>query len=240
MAELSSGSNGQLVKAFEFSLVVFVVILIITKSKKSWFDAMTARSLTYCIKFLCILEYFLLFVLIYFCISLKRPLTHTSRDINYYWTFSYARPFCGLITFSMGFFAEMHAIPRWVCSVGCLIQAIADAFSATMVHEYIQQINSHDAPLRGSYTPTLYKWYLYRDLFSFAISILVWFTVTHLSSIVGCCAPQTISYKSIAGGDLDRNSVLNREREKRKVYDNNREKKNKLIEIKIDLSIDHK
>lgn len=236
MATTAEESRGILTRSFVVALIVFVVLLPFCRSRKSWWDAIAARKVTFVLKVFIVCELFAILPLIYCVVMYGSPITLKSHETDYYWTFGYGRPVFGIVMLSLGLFAEMHAVMRWMCKAGCVAQATFDFLSAFLVYDYIHQVNHYNAST-GSYSLQLLNYYFWRDVGSFGLSVLILLLALHLSNIVGLCQPQLISFQAIVGGDFDRLAVLNREREKRRIKDYRREMK--IKSFMSDLS-DHK
>ena len=211
-------ARGHLSQCFVAALIAFVVILAMSRSRKSWWDALAARKVAFTLKATIVAELFVLLPLIYCVVSLGSPIPITSKDINYHWMYNYGRPVSGIGLLSFGMFGDMHAVARWICIVGCIIQATSDAYSAVQVYHYMEQVDENHAP-NGEYSSRTLSWYYWRDIGSFGLCILLLMVCLHLSTIVGWCQPQLISYPAIVGGEGDRTSVFQEQRASRRIFD---------------------
>jgi hypothetical protein len=204
--------------SFIAALVGYIIIFAFSRSRKSWWDAIAARKVSFTLKMFLILELFVILPLIYCVISLGSPVPLTSKDMNYSWVYSFGRPVCGIIMLSLGMFSDMHALARWICIVGTIVQAAGDGYSAVKVYDYLDQVHENNAP-NGEYTTETLTWYYWRDVASFALCVLLLLLCLHLSTIVGWCHPQLIFYAHIVGGEVDRTSVFEEQRGLRRRFD---------------------
>ena len=207
-----------LIRCFIAALIAYLVIFALSKSRKSWWDALAARKVAFTLKILVLIEMFVILPLIYCVVSLGSPIPLYSKDYNYVWIYSYGRPVSGIILISMGLFSDMHALARWFCILGTIIQAGADGYSSVQVYNYLEQVHENNAP-NGEYTTETLTRYYWRDVGSFGIFVMLLLMCLHLSNIVGWCHPQWIGYTAIVGGDVDRSSVFHEQRSKRRIFD---------------------
>lgn len=199
-------------------MICFLIVFIFSRSRKSWWDAIAARKLSFLLKLIIILELFIILPLIYCVVDLGSPVILYSHGFNYIWTFGYGRPIFGILCMSLGIFSDMHALARYICVLGTLGQAGIDAMSSSLVKEYITQVKRYNAPTQD-YTMESLHLYYWRDIVSFGFCVWIMLSCLHLSCIVGWFQPQLISYPSIAGGDIDRPNVFLQQRKIRQVYD---------------------
>jgi hypothetical protein len=179
---------------------------------------MSARKVSYVVKILVILELFLILPLISCVVSWGSPVVLYSHGLHYYWTFGYGRPVFGIVFICLGIFSDMHALARYLCVIGALVQAAFDAVSSVEVSDYIDQVKNFHAS-NGNYTNQTLSLYYWRDIASFGCCVLLVLTCLHLACIVGLFQPQLISYPQIAGGQIDRPNVFHEQRKVRQVFD---------------------
>lgn len=209
---------GYLIRGFLLIIVVYFMSLMCLRSRKSWFDAQAARKVSYLLKTLVILSLFVQLPLLYCYIIYGSPITLSEKDETYYMTFGWLRPISVIVLLCFGLFADMHASPRYICLVGAIVGFFFDAVSAVRVHLYYYQVVDHDAPT-GLYTEKLLRYYFYRDMLSFCLAMYVTLMVLHLFAVVGWCQPPVINYQSIVGGEVDRLTIFQQQRQIRRVYD---------------------
>jgi hypothetical protein len=131
---------------FAVAVMFFIFLLPFLKSKKSMWDAIAARKVSYVLKVITIMELFVVLALVYYTIELSSPVTVVS-NFEKYWVFGFGRPSFGIIFICLGLFAEMHSLPRALCAIGCVAQGCIDAISSVMVYDYIYQVDNFSAPL---------------------------------------------------------------------------------------------
>lgn len=207
-----------LIQGFLIIIVVYFLSLTCLRSHKSWFDAVAARRVSYLLKTLVLFALFIQLPLLYCYIIYGSPITLSEKDETYYMTFGWLRPVGVIVLLCFGLFAEMHAGPRYICLVGAIVGFFFDAVSAVRVHLYYQQVIDHDAPT-GLYTETLLQYYFYRDMLSFCLAMYITLMTLHLFAVVGWCQPPIINYQSIVGGEVDRITIFQQQRQIRRVYD---------------------
>ena len=207
-----------LIRGFLLIIVVYFLSLMCLRSRKSWFDALAARRVSYLLKTLVIFALFIQLPLLYCYIIYGSPITLSEKDETYYMTFGWLRPISVIVLLCFGLFADMHAGPRYICLVGAIVGFFFDAVSAVRVHLYYYQVVDHDAPT-GLYTETLLRYYFYRDMLSFCLAMYITLMTLHLFAVMGWCQPPVINYQSIAGGEVDRVTIFQQQRQIRRVYD---------------------
>lgn len=207
-----------LIRGFLLIIVVYFLSLMCLRSRKSWFDALAARRVSYLLKILVIFALFIQLPLLYCYIIYGSPITLSEKDETYYMTFGWLRPTSVIVLLCFGLFAEMHAGPRYICLVGAIVGFCFDAISAVRVHLYYYQVVDHNAPT-GLYTETLLRYYFYRDMLSFCLAMYITLMTLHLFAVVGWCQPPVINYQSIVGGEVDRLTIFQQQRHIRRMYD---------------------
>ena len=207
-----------LLRGFIVVIIIYLVSLMCLRSRKSWFDALAARRVSFVLKTLVVVALFVQLPLLYFYILYGSPVTLSEKDETFYWTFSWSRPVYVIVFLSFGLFADMHAGPRYLCLMGSAGSFFFDAISAVRVYLYYYQVIDHDAPL-GSYTEGSLRFYFYRDMLSFCITVYITLMVLHLCAVVGWWQPPVINYQSIVGGEVDRLTVFQQQRQIRRIFD---------------------
>lgn len=207
-----------LAQLFLAVIVVYLISLSCLRSRKSWFDALAARRVTYLLKALVIFALFVQLPLLYCYISYGSPIILSEKDETFYMTFGWLRPVSVIVLLCFGLFAEMHAGPRYICLAGGIVGFVFDAISAVRVYLYLYQVIDHAAPT-GLYTETTMRLYFYRDMLSFGLCMYITLVTLHMLALVGWCQPPLITYQSIVGGEVDRLTVFQQQRQIRRVYD---------------------
>jgi hypothetical protein len=196
--------------SFIMGLGVFVLLSPLYRSRKSFFDAIAARSVVRFARFFILIELLLLFALYVFYFEYGQPinlhalLSYGNGDS---WLYSYGRPTAGLVFISVGLIGEIHPLPRIMCVVGCMGQIMGDALSASQVRDYYNQMVELSAPA-NNYTQEAMLAYYWRDIISLGVSTTVLFLSGLLCVIVGLCDPQLIHPSLISGLDLDRYQAM--------------------------------
>lgn len=197
-------------------LILFCLTTAISASKKSFFDAVTARNITRLLRLYITLEYalniFLLVMVVNFGAPIPAPSQWTSYNIGNgeSWTYGYGRPLCGLLFIGLGGVGDMHPLARYICLLASIAQLTCDSFSAYQVHAYMDQVNHHDAPLYN-YNIDLMKSYYWRDIISFSLCMSIVVNMLYLIIITGFFNPPLVSYQKIDGQDLDRVSMMHKQ-----------------------------
>lgn len=208
-----------LLQGFGLIIVIYLIsTLTCLRSRKSCFDAIAARRVSYFLKALVICALFIQLPLLYCYIVYGSPVTLSEKDETYYMTFGWLRPVAVIVFLCFGLFADMHAGPRYICLIGAIIGFFFDAVSAVRVYLYYYQVRDHDAPT-GLYNQSLLRYYFYRDVASFCLAMYIALLTLHLSAVVGWCQPPVINYQSIVGGEVDRLSVFRQQRHIRRMFD---------------------
>jgi hypothetical protein len=204
--------------SFVMGVGVFLLLSPLYRSRKSFFDAIAARSVVRFARFFILVEILLLFVLYILYFQYGRPvrlhalLAYGNGDS---WLYSYGRPTGGLVFISVGLMGEIHPLPRIMCVIGCVGQIIGDALSAAQVRDYYNQMTNLSAPA-SNYTPDAMLAYYWRDIISLGVSTVVLLLSGFLCVIVGFCDPQLIHPSLISALDLDRYQAMRSLREKRR------------------------
>eukprot|EP00601_Ochromonadales_sp_CCMP2298_P014031 CAMPEP_0173223222 /NCGR_PEP_ID=MMETSP1142-20121109/3671_1 /TAXON_ID=483371 /ORGANISM="non described non described, Strain CCMP2298" /LENGTH=259 /DNA_ID=CAMNT_0014151369 /DNA_START=137 /DNA_END=913 /DNA_ORIENTATION=+ len=204
--------------SFVVGVGVFLLLSPFYRSRKSFFDAIAARSVVRFARFFILVEILLLFVLYILYFQYGRPvrlhalLAYGNGDS---WLYSYGRPTGGLVFISVGLMGEIHPLPRIMCVIGCVGQIIGDALSAAQVRDYYNQMTNLSAPA-SNYTPDAMLAYYWRDIISLGVSTVVLLLSGFLCVIVGFCDPQLIHPSLISALDLDRYQAMRSMREKRR------------------------
>lgn len=207
-----------LIRSFIGALAIFIITFPCLRSRKSMWDAIAARKISYVLKCAVIIELFGLLPLFYCYIVFSPPVASSTYNFEHYWTFGFGRPVFGIIFISFGLFGEMHAFARLICASFCVLQGCFDAISSLKVYSHIHDVRTMNSPL-GDYTMQTLHWYYWRDVGSFGMCIWILLLCLHLSNVVGWCQPPLITYQAVVGGDIDRASIFSRIRESRKVFD---------------------
>lgn len=222
-------SASNIVYSFVFGILAYIFFLPFYKSRKSFIDAIAARKSVKCLKLLIAIETLLCFPLLYSVFYYGNPIatplslyslpySSTSSDS---WVYGYGRPLFGIVFVGVGVFGDMHPAPRYVCIVSAFFQAIVDAMSSVLVYSYRQQVITNKAPT-GNFDNASMAFYMYRDLLSFAVLVYLIVMCSHVSCVLGWCAPQHISFPVLLGGHLDRCEVLRFQLQERLEYESRR------------------
>lgn len=205
--------------SFLVGVALFVLISPLYRSRKSYFDAIAARKVIAFTRMFIFVELLLIFILYYFYFE-KGALMEMHQYLGYgngdSWLYTYGRPTAGLVFIGIGFFAEMHPAPRFLCLAGCMVEVLGDSLSAFQVRDYYQQVKYHSAPSNG-YTENEILAYYWRDIISIGVCTTVCFLVVLLSVQVGFCEPQLIHPSQISGQELDRYAAMRRNKENRQI-----------------------
>lgn len=206
--------------SFIVGVVVFVICLPFCRSKKSFFDAIAARKVTYFIRAFIFLELLSISTLYYFCVEYGQPIpVNLSSPLTYSngndWLYGYGRPTAALVLIGVGLAGDMHPAPRIICMLGAALEIVCDAFSAYQVRYYYQQVLNYSAPSLGYSENTLLAYY-WRDIISLGSCTTILFFAGLLNVIVGWCDPQLIHPSLISGSELDRFATMHVLRDKRK------------------------
>lgn len=205
--------------SFLVGAALFVLMFPLYKSRKSYFDAIAARSVLAFTRMFVFVEILLIFVLYYFYFE-KGPLMDMHQYLGYgngdSWLYTYGRPTAGLVFIGFGFFGEIHPIPRYLCITGCMVEVLGDALSAFQVRDYYHQVKYHSAPSNG-YSENEILAYYWRDIISIGFCTMVCLLVLMLTVQVGFCEPQLIHPSLIGGKELDRYGAMRRNKEKRQI-----------------------
>ena len=207
-----------LLRGFLLVIVLYILSLAFLRSRKSWFDAIAARRISFVLKTLVIIALFLQLPLLYCYVIYGSPITLSEKDETYYMTFGWLRPVSVIVFLCFGLFAEMHAGPRYLCLFGSIVGFFFDAVSAVRVHLYYYQVVDHNAPT-GLYTKELLRYYFYRDMLSFCLLMYITLMTLHLFAVIGWWQPPLINYQSIVGGEIDRLTIFQQQRNIRRMYD---------------------
>lgn len=205
--------------SFVGGIGIFVLSLPLLRGRTSFFDVAAARKALKYLRCIIILEIVCLCILSYFYITYGNTIQRHAA-LSYgngdSWIYGYGRPSAGIILLCFGFFSDMHPGTRYFCILGCIVEACGDAISAYQVFDYIRQMHHESAPSNGLST-LAWNVYLWRDIVSFGLCILILFVVSYLSCILGFCHPQLIHPSVISGDDFDRYGVMHRLRNERKL-----------------------
>lgn len=205
--------------AFLVGLAAFVILLPFCRSRKSFFDALAARrTIGFARAFICF-EVLLLFCLYYFYFEHGQPM-RMHQNLSYgngdSWLYTYGRPTAGLVFIGIGMLGEVHPFIRIACMLGCLVEVLGDALSASQVRDYYRQVMYHDAPRYG-YTSRELLAYYWRDIFSIGTCTTIFLFIGLLTAMMGFCEPQLIHPSLVSGNDLDRYTAMRNSKDQRKI-----------------------
>jgi hypothetical protein len=204
--------------SFFIGIGVFLISIPFCKSRKSFFDAITARRLAKIFRTFVFLQLISLSILIYFYVTNGNPvylhalLQYGNGDS---WLYGYGRPSAGMIFISLGLLGALYPLPRLFCMLGCLGQIFGDCLSAYQIRDYYHQVRFNSAPANGysQYGLMVYYW---RDIVSIGLCTAIFLFGAYLSCIMGWCDPMLIHPSYITGKEQDRYAVLENMRQKRK------------------------
>lgn len=219
-------SASNLVYSFILGILAYFIFLPFYKSRKSFIDAIAARKSVKILKLLIALETVLCLPLLYSVYYYGNPISTPlssyalpySSTSSTSWVYGHGRPLFGIVFVGIGVFGDMHPAPRYVCIISALFQGILDAMSSVLVYSYRQQVMTNGAP-SGNFTSASMAFYMYRDLLSFAVLVYLVLMCSHVSCVLGWCAPHYISFPVLAGGHLDRCEVLRLQMHEREDYE---------------------
>jgi hypothetical protein len=124
----------------------------------------------------------------------------------------------GIVLISFGMIAGTHFIPRYLCAIGCLVEAAMDSLSAYQVRDYYTQMIEKAAP-GFNYSSTMLLYYYWRDISSIALCMYTFFLTVHTCCILGFWSPQLIPYNLIDSPELDRCEIMRQQRRLRHEID---------------------
>jgi hypothetical protein len=204
--------------SFLIGLGLFVVSLPFCRSKKSSWDVICARRVLFLLRLFCFAEVGCLAVLLYMYCANSSPI-HLHAALKYNnndsWVYGFGRPVAGILFIAFGFFAEIHPIPRLLCTIGTMGQVMGDSLSAFQIHGYISQVQNKGAPNNG-YSISELQIYLWRDIISVGLCTVTFAYAMYLSVMLGFCLPQLIHPSLLSGSFYDRFDVMHVGRMKRK------------------------
>jgi hypothetical protein len=207
--------------SFVIGFAVFLILIPFCRSRKSFYDALAARSTIWFARFFIFIEMLLVFCLYYFYFEHGSPLK-TNKYLPYgngdNWLYSYGRPTASLVFIGVGMTGEIHPVIRFMCMIGCIGEVVGAALSAFQVRDYYRQVKYFDAPSNG-YTESSLLAYYWRDIISLGVCTTVFMLTALLMVMMGFCEPQLIHPSLVSGKDLDRYAAMKNVREQRKMME---------------------
>jgi hypothetical protein len=202
---------------FFVSIAVFAFCVLLCRSRKSFWDVITAKNLIRLLRLFILFELILSIILLNYAVSLGSPLNlHAALSFGNgeSWLYNYPRPTLSFILIGFGMLSDMHGSMRFLCLIGSCFEAFCDVLAAYQINDYAVQVKNQSAPSNGysSYNFSVYYW---REILSFGFCVIIFLLTALISCIVGWY-PQIIPY-SVLNGTYDRCAVMREQRKNRKL-----------------------
>lgn len=211
--------------AILLGIVVYMVILFSASIRhgqvlKSVWDLEAAKRLMISLRLAIIAEIVCLMILLYNSVKYGNPLPLNYSWVirpGFSWIYDFPRPVAGILLIGVGLGSDMHRFIRCLVVVVCILQIVSDSISAIETHAYYDQMVLKEALSPHYSSDGVYQYY-YRDIASIGLTTVIFCISLHMILLLGVKATPKYSYHELAGGDFDRNDVMQRERSKRAVY----------------------
>lgn len=205
-----------LLYSFIIALLFYVVLCGIASLNVSFWDYVAISRMCTFIRYAIVIEDICLFILLYYTLTLGSPIGEISSvwiiTARTSWIFSSIRPVAGLILISFGFVSGMHGGARMICAFGCILQMISDAVSIVATNSYYLQVsNQKIAAPKTQYSLGQMQFYMYRDIVSFSLSVLILLISIHLIVALGLGTNNRYPYYILSGGDNDRCEIMRKQ-----------------------------
>lgn len=212
---------GNIKYSFLIASGVYCVAIILCRSQKSPWDAISARKVLILIRTIVIFELVLLVWLLFCYITYGSPINtnpvtpYMSDNKQQSFVYGFGRPVLGIVLIGMGLFSDMHLAFRLAAIIGSSIESVLDGLSAFQIKILLDEV-IHGTASSGVYPKHIIGWYYWRDIISIANSITIVYLVLHFSFLLLWSLPR-ITYQNLEGGELDRCEVMRKQRMARKL-----------------------
>ena len=194
------------------SIAGFVVILLLfCRSKKSYFDSLSARNVVKCIRIF-VFTYIVIQIIFLATVVVKgNPVvfdtitsyTTTSFGVTkeYSFLYGYGRPTAAITLVGLGFFSEYTTFIRFIGMIGCLAEIFFNSICSYEVNVY-----RNSSPAASQYSS--YQLYLYYtgSVTSLAFVTIIFLLQAHLTLLMGCCS--RLLNTAQVSGEMDRADVM--------------------------------